>query len=91
MVEIPPGRPQIKYACDSDQWVPRGSVLRCYIEDNEDGEAVIHIDGHELSLREFGRLLTVYAGWGMRIAFVDEDSVDEEPEIEIREPPEDKP
>jgi len=68
--------------------VPRGDVLRCYIEDNEDGEAVIHIDDHELSLRDFGRLLTVHAGWGMRISFVDEDSIYEEPEVIVRDPPE---
>ena len=88
VTEIPPGRPQIEYAENADQWVPRGDVLRCYIEDNEDGEAVIHIDDHELSLRDFGRMLTVHAGWGMRIAFVDEDSVGEEPEIIVRDPPE---
>ena len=91
VTEIPPGRPQIKYFEDGDQWVPRGGVLRCFIEDNEDGEAVIHIDDHELSLRDFGRMLTVHAGWGMRIAFVDEDSVGEEPEIVVRDPPENEP
>src|ERR687892_2092634 len=28
-VEIPPGRPQIKYLAPARQWVPRGDVLRC--------------------------------------------------------------
>jgi len=38
--------------------VPRGDVLRCIIDDGgPKGEAVIHIDDQELSLREFGRLL----------------------------------
>jgi hypothetical protein len=33
-------------------------------------------------------MLTTYAGWGMRIYFVDEDSVAEEPKLEIRDPEE---
>jgi len=86
-VEIPEGHPQIKYFALGNQWTPRGDVLRCVIEDGgPDGEAVIHIDDHELSLVEFGRLLTTYAGWGMRIIFVPDDRTYEEPEIEIREP-----
>ena len=86
-VEIPEGRPQIKYFALGNQWTPRGDVLRCIIEDGgPDGEATIHIDDHELSLEEFGRLLTTHAGWGMRIAFVPDDRTYEEPEIEIREP-----
>lgn len=43
-VEVPPGLPQIQYSPLSDQWVPRGGVLRCEIEDNgPGGEAVIVI------------------------------------------------
>ena len=90
VIEIPPGRPQIEYAERSDQWVPRGDVLRCYIEDDENGGPVIHIDNRELSLREFGRLLTTHAGWGMRIAFVPEEWVHEQPEVEVREPEKDE-
>jgi hypothetical protein len=86
VIEIPPGKPQIKLNRESGQWVPQGDVLRCIIEDNVDGEAVISIDNSELSLREFGRLLTVYAGWGMRIAFVPEELVHEEPKIKIGGP-----
>ncbi len=58
VIEIPPGKPQIKHNRDSGQWMPQGEVLRCSIEDNAEGEAVIVIDDKELSLREFGRLLT---------------------------------
>jgi hypothetical protein len=86
-VEIPFGKPQIKYFEKGDQWTPRGDVLRCIISDGgEDGEATIYIDDQELSLREFGRLLTVHAGWGMRICFVPEVDLGNEPEIEVREP-----
>jgi hypothetical protein len=45
----------------------------------------IHIDDEELSLAEFGRLLSVHAGWGMRIAFVPEEFVDENPTVKVRE------
>ena len=86
LTEIPPGLAQIEYNECSDQWVPRGQVLRCHVEDAEDGETVIQIDDVELDMRAFGRMLQVYAGWGMRIAFVDEDEVAYEPEIAVRDP-----
>jgi hypothetical protein len=86
-VEVPPGRPQISYSPLSDQWVPRGHVLRCYIDDGgSDDEAQVEIDDRVLSLREFGRLLSVHAGWGMRIVFVPDDRLTEIPEIDVREP-----
>lgn len=61
------------------------------IEDGgPDGEAVICIDDHELSLEQFGRLLVTHAGWGMRIVFVPDDRTDEEPEIQTRDPDDDE-
>jgi hypothetical protein len=87
VTEEPPGEKQIDYHEDSGQWVPRGDVLRCIIDDRgPDGEVVIHIDDQELSLREFGRLLRVHAGWGMRIAFVPEEFVTDNPTVKIRKP-----
>ena len=86
LTEIPPGRAQIEYSERSDQWVPRGQVLRCHIDDTEDGGTVIQIDDVELDMRAFGRMLQVYAGWGMRLAFVEEDEVAYEPEIAVRDP-----
>ena len=87
VVEEPPGEPQIDYHKNSDQWAPRGEVLRCIVHDGgPNGEVIIHIDDKELSLREFGRLLSVYAGWGMRIAFVPEEFVTENPKVKIRKP-----
>lgn len=40
----------------------------------------------EPSWDEFGRLLTTYAGWGMRVTFVPDDRVHENPEVDVREP-----
>ena len=55
-------------------------MLRCIADDGgPDGEVTIHIDNEELSLAEFGKLLRYYAGWGMRIAFVPEERVTENP------------
>jgi hypothetical protein len=59
LIEIPPGRPQIRFHEGSEQWVPRGDVLRCHIEDDEAGEVVVYVDDQELSLH----LLRTYAGW----------------------------
>ncbi len=40
VTEEPPGEKQIVYHEDSDQWVPRGDVLRCMIDDcGPNGEA----------------------------------------------------
>lgn len=86
VVEVPPGRPQITYSQGTDQWVPRGQVLRCFIEDDENGELIVCVDEQELRLAEFGKLLKTYAGWGMRIAFVPDDLVTEEPEVQVHEP-----
>ena len=87
VIEMPPGERQIDYHRESDQWAPRADVLRCIVDDGgPDGEITIYIDDKELSLHEFGRLLLVHAGWGMRIAFVPEELVTENPKVEIRKP-----
>jgi len=86
-IEVPPGRPQIEYFERGDKWTPRGGVLRCVVDDGgPDNEPVIYIDDRELSWTEFGRLLTTYAGWGMRIVFVPDDETHLEPRVEVREP-----
>src|SRR5271165_2183596 len=86
VTEEPPGEKQIDYHQDSGQWVPRGDVLRCIIDGGPEGEVTIHIDDQELSLREFGRLRRAHAGWGMRIAFVPEEFVTENPTVKVRKP-----
>jgi hypothetical protein len=92
VIEEPLGEEQIDYHENSDQWVPRGDVLRCIIDDGgPGGEVTIHIDDKELSLSEFGRMLSVHAGWGMRIAFVPEEFICENPKVEIRKPKRRKP
>jgi hypothetical protein len=85
-VEVPLGRPQIRYFRRGDQWVPRGSVLRCVIEDGADeGHATVWVDDQALSMDEFGKMLTTYAGWGMRIEFVHENDIHRRPTLEARD------
>ena len=82
-IEIPEGKAQIIYSRECDQWTPQGDVLMCFISDGgSNGEASIYIDDHELSLREFEKLLTTYAGWGMRITFAPDDDICKPPTIE---------
>ena len=86
-VEVPVGSPQIEYHALSDQWVPRGSVLRCEIGDSGPScETSITIDDQVLSLEEFGRLIGTYNGWGMRIIFVPDEETERTPTIDVREP-----
>jgi len=90
VIEIPVGKAQIEYAASSEQWVPIGDVLRCIIDEGDDGQPTVWIDDKELSWTEFGRMLLVHNGWGMRIAFVPEEWVHEQPNIEVKEPKGDK-
>jgi hypothetical protein len=41
VIEVPLGRPQIKYFEEGDQWVPRAQVLRCHLEDDDKGKLVV--------------------------------------------------
>ena len=63
VVEIPVGKPQIEFATGPEQWVPVGEVLRCVIDESDDGQPAIWIDDKELSWAEFGRMLMVFNGW----------------------------
>ena len=86
-IEIPAGRPQVNHHPESlNQWSPRGAVLRCLIDDSENGlEPVVHVDDLELSWEEFGRMLCCYAGWGMRIVIVPDEELEQSPKIVIRD------
>ena len=61
-------------------------MLRCPVQDNERGHLTVNIDGQTLSLKQFGKLLITYAGWGMRIEFMPEEEMHGRPVLEVREP-----
>jgi hypothetical protein len=50
-------------------------------------EVTVTRDG-DFARIEFGKLLTTYEGWGMRIEFVPQEEVHRRPVVEIREPTE---
>lgn len=89
-IEIPEGSAQIKYDQRSHQWIPQGGVIRCMVTDGEDGEVAFYVDDKELSLEEFGRMLHVYNGWGMRIEFTPDDETHERPKLEVHSPKDEK-
>lgn len=67
--------------------MPRGGVLRCVISDGgPDCEATVWIDDRGAGPRRVRRMLLTYNGWGMRTAFVPDDEIHEQPNIEVREP-----
>jgi hypothetical protein len=88
-IEVPIGQPQIEWSELADQWCARGDVLRCVIHDGggDDGrEPLIEIDDKRLTWAEFGRMLTTFAGWGMRLVIVPDDETHERPTIRVRNP-----
>jgi hypothetical protein len=78
------GRPQIEYSEQCGQWVPRGGVVRCRITSEDASTPAFEIDDQTLTLEEFGRMLSTYEGWGMRIIFVPEDELHNTPQIELQ-------
>ena len=92
-VEIPMGKPQLKYEELSDQWVPRGHVVKGLIlggDGNDIQDECITVDGKDHTVREFVRMLSTFGGWGFRLVFVTDTRIHDEPMIEVREPPPDE-
>lgn len=85
-LEMPVGKPQVEWHERAYQWSARGHVLRCLISCGDDDHPSVIIDDKELTWEQFGRVVSSFEGWGMRIVFVDEDSLHETPRIEVREP-----
>ena len=57
----------------------RAALSRYTRAASSESAVTVHIDGNELSLAEFGQLLKYYAGWGMRVTFVPEERLTENP------------
>jgi hypothetical protein len=93
LTEIPVGKPQLEYSKQSDQWVPRGHVVRSVIvNDSPTGidDTFISIDDRDFTVAEFLKMVGTFGGWGIRIAFVPDDEIHEQPKIKVREPREPK-
>ena len=86
-VEIPVGSPQVeRFPGTTTEWVPRGGVLRCVIDDGGGDDGSLPVIYVEFEWDEFGRMLCTYAGWGMRIVFVPDDELERTPRIVVKEP-----
>ncbi|MFI5300067.1 MAG: hypothetical protein ACHREM_18425 [Polyangiales bacterium] len=90
-VEIPLGKPQIRFNEVANQWAPRGDVLRCQLLTDSGvrpalDEPFVAIDGHDLTLAEFMTMVGTFGGWGMRIEFVPDDELHVRPKVVVREP-----
>ena len=76
VTEEPPGEKQIDYHEDSDQWVPRGDVLRCIIDDGGPEWGSHHPYRRQRAVAGGIRAdVTGSCGLGMRIAFVPEEFI----------------
>ena len=84
-VEIPRGRPQIEWLEDFQQWSVRGQVLRCHVSDDEHGNLVVYVDDKELNAEAFLSLIKPFSGWGMRLTFMDDSQVYDEPSVILRD------
>jgi hypothetical protein len=89
--EIPPGKPQVEFFEEANQWTPRGHVLRCQILSDaaippEVDEPFVSIDGRDFTLGEFMTTVGTFSGWGMRIEFVPDDELHERPQLKVSEP-----
>ena len=93
LTEIPIGKPQVEYFEAGGQWVPRGHVLRSVIVNDAPpdlDDSFISIDDRDFTVAEFLRMVGTYGGWGMRIAFVPDDEIHEQPKIKVQEPEQQK-
>jgi hypothetical protein len=70
-IEVPDGCPQIRYFEPGDQWVPRGGVLRCVIDDAGQAAKRSYVDEQcvarrvrtdDLYLRRLGLRITFVPG-----------------------------
>lgn len=73
-----------------NQWVPRGHVIRSRVlgasGDEDLDEHFVTIDNRDFTIGEFVRMVSTHGGWGMRITFVPDDELHEEPIVDVREP-----
>lgn len=88
--EIPKGRPQIEWSEEFQDWLIRGEVLKCELSDDEDGNLVVYVDDKELDADAFLQLIRPFAGWGMRISFMDESQIHDDPGVILRDPDDDE-
>lgn len=79
--EIPVGQPQLETSEVTGELVARGDVVRCVIENRPEAadDLFVSVDGHDLTLLQFAKMIERYEGWGMRIEIVPNDELHARP------------
>jgi hypothetical protein len=86
--EVPVGEQQLRQSEHTGEMVARGEIVRCVIEGAPEsaGDVFVSVDGRDLTLLEFAKMLSSYQGWGMRIEIVPDDELHQRPRRRIRIP-----
>ncbi len=84
-VETPLGSPQIRVNPKTNKACVHGNVLRCIVTEGDAGQVLLQIDERKLDMKEFGRLLESFLGWGVRMEFVPKNAIDRRPELQVRD------
>ncbi|HVZ33301.1 MAG TPA: hypothetical protein VG963_12800 [Polyangiaceae bacterium] len=86
--EVPVGEPQLRPCELSGELVTRGDIVRCIIEDRPENadDVFVSVDGMDLTLLQFAKMLGTYTGWGMRIEIVPDDELHLRPKRRVRVP-----
>jgi hypothetical protein len=86
--EVPVGQPQLELSDLDGELVVRGQIVRCVIEDRPDSaeDVFVSVDGRDLTLLQFAKMVGSYTGWGMRIEIVPDDELHLRPKRRVRIP-----
>lgn len=86
--EIPIGQPQLETSDLDGELVARGEIVRCVIEGRPEqaDDIFVSVDGKDLTLLQFARMLGTYEGWGLRVEVVPDDEIHQRPKRRVREP-----
>ena len=82
--EMKEGLPQVGNDPYYKTLTTHSETLRCELSSGEShDELVVEIDDRKLSWNEFGKLISPYIGWAMRVQFLPAEQLLNPPESEI--------
>jgi hypothetical protein len=86
--EIPVGQPQLETSEITGELVARGEIVRCVIENRAEAgdDLFVSVDGKDLTLRQFAKMIESYTGWGMRVEIVPHDELHVRPKRSVKVP-----
>jgi len=81
--EMQGGLPQIGIDSYYKDLTTHSQTLRCELTSDSIDDLVVEIDDRKLSWEEFGKLISPYRGWAMRIQFLPSEQLLNPPESKI--------